>query len=338
MSGLDCIVIGAGMCGLMAANTLQQLGHTVLVLDKSRGVGGRMATRRIGEAVFDHGAQYFTARNGRFYAHVQRWEADGVVAPWLNVLPHTHSLETMPEPEAIDRYRGLRGMTDVPKQMAQELTLHLNARVVRLSRHGSRWRVICESGEGFEAPVVLMTPPIPQNLELLHTSQLSPAPELMARLSAVTYEPCLALMAVLDGPSAVPAPGGLQLSGEPLTWIADNQRKGISPEEVALTIHAGPRFSRERFEDDEAAIVRDMLAAAAPYLGSATVRTSQLHRWRYSLVSRPESELSAVVFEEPLLMMAGDGFGAPRVEGAAMSGLHAASRIEAKLLQAALGR
>ena len=44
------IVIGAGIAGLLAARQLAEAGRDVTVLDKGRGVGGRLATRRIGEA------------------------------------------------------------------------------------------------------------------------------------------------------------------------------------------------------------------------------------------------------------------------------------------------
>jgi len=53
-------VVGAGMAGITCARTLQQAGHQVTVFEKSRGLGGRMATRDSAFGSFDHGAQYFT--------------------------------------------------------------------------------------------------------------------------------------------------------------------------------------------------------------------------------------------------------------------------------------
>jgi predicted NAD/FAD-dependent oxidoreductase len=53
----DVLVIGAGMAGVMAATELTRSGARVLVLDKGRSVGGRLASRRISEATFDHGAR-----------------------------------------------------------------------------------------------------------------------------------------------------------------------------------------------------------------------------------------------------------------------------------------
>lgn len=82
----DFLIIGGGMAGLSAATALAETGARIVVLDKGRGPGGRMAARRVeiaGEQVsFDHGAQYFTARDPAFREAVAAWEAAGVAARW----------------------------------------------------------------------------------------------------------------------------------------------------------------------------------------------------------------------------------------------------------------
>jgi predicted NAD/FAD-dependent oxidoreductase len=76
-------VIGSGLSGLSCERTLADHGFTVTVFEKSRGVGGRMATRRAEDNLsFDHGAQYFTARDSRFKRYVDSWLHDAIVAPW----------------------------------------------------------------------------------------------------------------------------------------------------------------------------------------------------------------------------------------------------------------
>ena len=49
-------IVGAGICGLAAAAELAAAGREVAVFDKSRGIGGRLATRRVDAMSFDHGA------------------------------------------------------------------------------------------------------------------------------------------------------------------------------------------------------------------------------------------------------------------------------------------
>jgi predicted NAD/FAD-dependent oxidoreductase len=79
----SCLIVGAGIAGLTAAAALEARGWAVVLLDKGRGPGGRMATRRIGESRLDHGAQFFTVRDARFREAANRWEQAGWVAPWF---------------------------------------------------------------------------------------------------------------------------------------------------------------------------------------------------------------------------------------------------------------
>jgi len=76
------VVIGAGMAGLACAGALHPAGADVTLLDKSRHVGGRLATRRVGDLMFDHGAQYVTSRDPGFVTEMQAMAAAGDAAPW----------------------------------------------------------------------------------------------------------------------------------------------------------------------------------------------------------------------------------------------------------------
>ncbi len=132
-------------------------------------------------------------------------------------------------------------------------------------------------------------------------------------------------MAVLQGPSRLPPPGALSPPEGPIVWIADNQAKGISSE-PAITIHASHAFSIEHWERDRQESGRVLLAAAQEWLG-AEVKTFQVQGWRYSKPLQVDERRCAVVSEAPFLVLAGDAFAGPRVEGAALSGWAAAEAI-----------
>ena len=108
----DVVIIGAGIAGLSAARVLRAEGRSVRVVDKGRGVGGRMASRRIGDARFDHGAQFFTVRSAAFAELVERASADGAAVEW------THGFDATPDGHA--RWRGSEGMTSLCKWMAAD--------------------------------------------------------------------------------------------------------------------------------------------------------------------------------------------------------------------------
>ena len=322
----SCVIVGAGISGLLAARELQAEGWRVTILDKGRGVGGRMATRRVGAGTFDHGAQFFTVRGERFAGLVEDWLAQGVAREWTRGFADADGGRNE---DGHPRYRGAAGMTSIPKHLARDLDVRTGERAVRVEPRDYGWEVTCESGFVVAGGALLLTAPVPQSLELAESGGYRLPDGVRRELAAVSYDPCLALMAVLDAPGVVPEPGGMQIKGEPLDWIGDNQTKGIS-EAPAVTIHAGPGWSRAHYEDDEAEVTRSLLLLAGERLGtdlaSRAVDTS-LGRWRYSWVTRPHPEPRLVASESPPLLFCGDAFGQPKVEGAALSGLAAADHL-----------
>lgn len=313
----DVLVIGAGMAGLIAAAELQRAGRSVRVLDKGRGVGGRLASRRIEGATFDHGAPGFTASHPWFTIEVVQARLNGAVANWTPSSAAVH-----PDSRS---WRGTPSMSAVPKQLSQGLDLQLETTVTDLRPHADRWLATTASGQTFASRAVVLTAPVPQALVLLRAGGLELAPALRSRLDAIEYERCLTVMAVLDGPSRIPSPGGVILSGGPIASITDNAAKGISAE-PAVTVHATPAFSLEHWDHDRLESGRLLLAAAADWLG-AGIRTFQVHGWRYSQPTIRDTQPCLLLSHAPPLALAGDAFGGGGVEGAALSGRAAAQTL-----------
>jgi len=312
---VEILVVGAGMAGLAAASELQRAGHAVLVVDEGHDVGGRLASRRIGLATFDYGAQFMTARDPRFAAAVEQWAAAGVAEEWYRSSPGGHP-----------RWRGKPTMTAVAHHLARPLDLLLARRVIRIRRHAAGWLVELESGETILAGAVLLTAPTPQALALLDAGQVGLTSALRARLERIAYECCLAVMATLAGPTRLPPPGWLAPAEGPVAWIADNQLKGVSAA-PAVTIHATAAFSLQHWDHDRQMSGQKLLEAARPWLGSDVVEF-QVHGWRYSKPCQSEQDLCLVLNRQPPLLIAGDACGGPRVEGAALSGWAAADLLK----------
>jgi renalase len=310
----DVLIVGAGMAGLTAASELQQNGHNVIVIDKGRGVGGRLASRRIGLATFDYGAQFMTARDPRFAAAIDEWRRIGVVEEWYQ--------SPAQGTEGHPRWRGKPVMTAVAKHLARSLNMLLEKRIVLVRRDAAGWVAELENGETVCANAVLLTPPVPQSLALLDAGLVEMLPEERAHLESIEYDPCLAVMLVLDRPSRIPPPGGLSPREGPIAWIADNQMKGASAT-PAVTIHATAAFSREHWDYDRRESMRELLRTAEPWLGSDVIEF-QVHGWRYSKPIRTEENPCLVLSQSPPLVLAGDAFAGPRLEGAVISGWAAA--------------
>jgi len=316
----NCLIIGAGLAGLIAARELQAQGQAVLVLDKGRGVGGRMATRRIEDAVFDHGAQFFTARSPEFETMVAEWRQAGVAAEWCRGFSQNG------EPAPSDnhpRYRGNGGMTAILKFLARGVDVRLEQRVLHVEPQGAGWRAVAENDAVFNADAIILTAPVPQSIALLDAGNCALPPQIRRDLESITYDPCITVLALLETGSTLPPPGAIQFNGEPISWLADNFQKGISPRHGAITIHAGPQFSRDHWEAEDATITAALFEAAQQWLGSPIV-AHQVHRWRYAKAVQNYPQPCLCVEMPAPLIFAGDAFAGAKVEGAALSGLAAA--------------
>ncbi len=317
----DVLIIGAGLAGLSAANDLRQAGRKVLVIDKGRGLGGRLAGRRIGDATFDHGAQFFTARESRFKAAVEGWIKAGVAEEWYSSYPG--------QPNGHPRYRGVPTMTAVAKFLATDIHVMRTTRVDSIGQQGNGWLAELDNGETVNAKAMLITSPVPQTIDLLATGNITVPTDKQARLNRIQYESCIAVMAILDGPTAIESPGAIALEDGPIAWITDNLQKGVS-KIPAVTIHASGEFSAEHLSHDRMEIGQRLIDAAGVYLGDAKVTEYQVHGWRYSkptIVDDAPCILLSEATDLPPLAVAGDAFAGPRFEGAVQSGWAAAKAL-----------
>jgi predicted NAD/FAD-dependent oxidoreductase len=215
-------------------------------------------------------------------------------------------------------------MTAVAKRLAQGLDVQTGCLVTDIRAEGAAWRVDCEGGPAVRCGALLLTAPLPQALALLASNGIPPG-SAGAELAALAYAPCLVAMAVLDGESHVPAPGFFAPADSVVAWIADNRQKGVSSE-PAVTIHATAEFSRAHWDAPREDSARRLVEAADAWLG-ARVLDVQAHGWRYARPLGTIARPFAVVADAPPLLLAGDAFGGPDVEGAALSGWAAAAAL-----------
>ncbi|MCB0996099.1 MAG: FAD-dependent oxidoreductase [Acidimicrobiales bacterium] len=314
----DVLVLGAGLAGLTCARTLVDAGHSPLVVDKGRSVGGRLATRRIGDATLDHGAQFFTVRGADFAAEVGRAEGAGVVAPWCHGFGDP--------PDGFARYRAEGGMNRWAKWLAEGLAITTGVEIERLTVDNGRF-VAHHGDHRMSASHLVATAPVPQLLTLLERGGVDLAPDVTERLGGIRYHRTLALLATVDGPAAIPEPGGVQLDDGPFSFVADNQAKGISAA-PAVTFHASHAVSDELFDRDDADAIEALLDHATRWLGNASVADVQLKRWRYAGPVTPDPDPCVVTeIDGATLVVAGDAFAGPKVEGAFNSGRAAATAL-----------
>ncbi len=321
----DVVIIGAGLSGLTAARILTEQNLSVLVAEKSKGVGGRLATRRIKSASLDHGAQFFTARTDEFKAAVNVWTEAGIVDEWCRGFGHE---------DGYPRYRVRGGMNSLAKALAVDINVAKSQKVSAIIPTPDCWSVTYDAGTRLpdEARAVVATAPVPQVLELTSSGAVVLDDDVATELEAMRYNKVIAILMRVDKSPNIPTPGAIQQPDDPtFTFIADNQVKGISSE-PAVTFHVSHQLSDELWDKSDREIVDALSAQLSSYCQPARPIEAQVKRWRYAGPVQPTPKLCLVATTKPgPLVIAGDGFGGSKVEGAFISGLAAAAEIASRL-------
>lgn len=324
----DCLLLGAGISGLTAARTLRDHGLTVQLVDKGRGVGGRLATRRLGErdaprGRWDHGAQFATFRSASLRKRLAEWNALEVLEKWIP----SHTDHTLM------RRRPREGINAFSKAVAGDLPVARSQRIVRLEAIDGGWRATSQTGDLFEGATCICTLPAPQLIDLVTESSLAIDAGAMEKLHTIRYQRTLTLLAELEGPSGLPTPGLHRPDSGVLDIVIDNTRKGIS-DSPTLTAHATPEFSLEWYDRDRDTAASVMRAAVGEIVQNPVINV-QIHGWKFSKpVQRVDQPYLSLA---PGLFAAGDGYRAgdhdvpatlhPRIESAMLSGLAAADAL-----------
>lgn len=283
------LILGAGISGLVLAHKLNSLGKEFLILEKSKGVGGRVATRRINELGIDHGAPYFKSHPALFELlnHFQ--------------IPHIKI--------AHDGVYSDGGMTSLPKKMAMNLPIVKDEKVIRIESLNGTWKCTSEKGNIYQTKKLILTAPLPQALELLQVSKID-----------FSHHPQLNSIAYTKGVL------GIFLTDEEVLIkkaLPDNVHSVLSMKERMLNpkawvIRTTENFSEENFNRSDAENLSHIESLFHECFIQAPVITHrELKKWRYvtptNVIQSPYLEI------QNNLYLIGDGFLFPDIRGALLS-------------------
>ncbi|MCM3772668.1 FAD-dependent oxidoreductase [Priestia aryabhattai] len=310
-------IVGTGMTGLTAAAELQKAGIEVFLLDKSKSVGGRMATRRVGDGRADYGAQFFTVRSDEFQQDVNKWIGDKEVKKWFG--------------DHHPRYQSINGMNALAKYLAKDLCVYVNRKVQTIDFQNGRYQLYTEENEIFEATDIIFTPPSPQVIEILNNSKLQ-ADQFI--LKTLKFSPCL--VAIVELYKEVPYGDHGQLTNPSSTIqrIVNHQQKGISKTSV-FSVYMNKDWSEKHFDEHENELLWAIKNEIKEWIGANHIKSIQLKKWRYAEVKRVLHQPFAEIM--PSLLVAGDAFlrgedvtNHSRLESAYLSGKSAAAELMGK--------
>jgi renalase len=330
----EIVIIGAGMAGITCAIELQRMGKSVIILEKSRGVGGRMATRRLFETIADHGTCYISPQDPRFQQVFDRLLAAGIVRSWtstVHILDRDRQLS--PDPDIYPRYIAPAGMSSIAKFLAADLDIRLSQKVTKLEVAGDRWRIEIEGEPPTEifAKTVISTIPAPQAIDILEPISAMLPTELIERLRSVEFYSSIAVMVGYTPNQlaewytqyphvcAVSCPGDVQLA-----WLGVDSSKRSATAPPVFVLQSTAEFAAQHIAQNDLKLAATALLDCAgdrflPWLANPQWQQSQV--WRYAFTKNPLT-VPYLQLEAPApLILTGDWCGGRKVESAVLAGL-----------------
>ncbi|AFZ11748.1 amine oxidase [Crinalium epipsammum PCC 9333] len=356
----DVVVIGAGIAGLICAQQLQQAGLIVVVVEKSRGVGGRFATRRLHDTRADHGVRYLEPYGKRLQQLIDELTNRNILQVWTDTVYELSADGILQPKNDYPRYIASEGMTAVAKFLATGLDIRLNQRVEAIQIKAERDLLSVENNEcdstyqlllsspatqtpdKLNARAIVAAIPAPQAVSLLEPlAESGLSPEFINNLRSVEFDPCLSVMVGyptskqqdLDQLSpawkAVICPHDTQIA-----WIGLDSSKRQEVKQPVLVIQSTPEFAQSYLDIDNLEPAAHQLLSHAsknliPWLDKP--EWLQIHRWRYAF---PKQSLQIDYLDTNMLLplvCCGDWCGGNRIESAINSGFAAAVKINQNL-------
>ncbi|MEO1553182.1 MAG: FAD-dependent oxidoreductase [Pseudomonadota bacterium] len=304
-------IIGAGLAGLTLAHRLSDQ-YDIVVVEKARGPGGRMSTRRADPFAFDHGAQYFTAETARFQEFIDELKRKNLVSLWPENIKLTGGARISDK----TKYAAQPSMNSICKALAKGLDVRAQIHVTGLIKQPDGWQIATSSGESL-GPFdwVVSTAPADQTAALMPAGFAG-----QSTLSKVRMSGCFALMLGFDTPHHLPWQG-LKSGTGPIGWMSVNSQKPGRPEAYSLLIQSANAWADRHLEDSADAVQTTMLQAASALveIDLSVAEHRVLHRWRYASTPVPAGEPFLLDMDQRLAAC-GDWCLGSKVEAAFLSG------------------
>ena len=327
-------VVGAGLSGLTAGKVLAEAGHEVVIYEKSKGYGGRMATRYAGknhEYRIDHGVSHFTATDPQFLSVVKEWESKGLVQPWGNRFSFFTGEELMPKTplEETNLYTSTRGMNQIGRVMGRMSDVNFDAKVGGITYFGKNrtrkrpWMINFQSGQVVSADAVIIATPAPQAFGVLGMAQdETDTLKMVRQIDEVRYESSFTLMIGIKGVD-IPTWQGIECEHGSISFISNESLKRGDNETLYLSIQSSHDFAKQHQHDLKEQVAERLLKELSMILGSWVMSYDwkQIHFWRYASCENPldVTYLDRGDADAPLALV-GDYFKGAQIQDAYSSG------------------
>ncbi len=340
-SVFEVVVIGAGLSGLLCARRLQDAGYQVIVLEKSRGLGGRVATRRINHSPVNHGLPFIEPQGECSRNLICQLEQQSCLNIWSGTASMMDAYGTIRPMAVSTRYESQTGLTAVAKFLGKGLEIYQQHRVQAIAPSSQAlWQLHLDgSTDCYYAQAVVIAIPSPQALTLLQPLAVQGFPaSTLSQIEQAQFSPCLAVIAsesVSNGNRSTGNPSSswdlLTLPYHPDLRLINRVKSWASNADRPIwMIHSSPDFALRHLDLPDLNQVGQLLVQQAQTIiahQASEFRILHSHRWRYAICCRPISDRCLWSALPHPLVICGDWCGGQTLENALQSGWAASTRV-----------
>lgn len=312
-------IIGAGMSGITLARTLTT-SNEVTIFDKSRGIGGRMATRRVDGYHFDHGAQFFTAKSEEFKELCQKAKSDGIIEEWnCNFVEITGNQTSRRWSFNNDKahFVAKPQMNNLCKYVAKDLKILLDKQIQSINVDNKKWYLKTIKDEIFsDFDYLILAIPSHQAINLIPKDF-----KYFDIISNIKMTGCFTLMLGFKEKLSIEFDAALVKESN-ISWISVNSSKPERPAGFSLVVNSSNKWADENIEEDLEVVKEKMITSLKKIIDFdlANINYQNIHRWKYANADLRQGDKS--LFDKNLnLGICGDYLISGRVENAFLSGL-----------------
>ena len=318
-------VIGAGITGITLANLLQKKSNFT-VFEKSRGVGGRMATRRAEPYQFNHGAQYFKIENKEFKDFLQPLILNKIIKPLEVNQIEILNKEVIKRTKIYNKqyFTAESKMNSVVKYLINNnFSIKLLCKIEKIIKENDKWFVI-DSGQVSFGPYdwLIITIPPNQAKEILYNNF-----KFLDIIKKIKMRSCYSLMLGFDKFEEFDFDTALFLD-EDIQWLSIRKIILENKEYYNLLINSSYNFAEQNINGSKDKISNYLIKQVSDILKCElnNYEHKALHFWKYAM-SEKNNNLGSLFDEDFKIIVCGDWCMNGKVEGGFLSAKNAANKL-----------
>lgn len=320
----DYLIVGGGIAGLTLAFNLQEKSIiTSRILDKGNGIGGRLASRKMSyegeESIFDFGTQFIDSSESEFDRFNSLLFEKNIIQEINFGLKNNN--ENLPHRFFVSK----DGIRSIAKYLAEKLDFKVKTKVTGIHFINEVWNLVDDKGEIHKAKGLVLTPPMPQAINLLGDVSQYFDENQIEILKKVEYERTIAILIISQNASFFDNEVFIRPNSDNIHLIVNNKRKGLTEKLNSFTIILNNHFALQHW-DEELEIIYDNIRHEIEEGLGINILNYHVHKWKYS---RPISVIPEYFIsnDKMNLHICGDSFYAPSVEGAYLSGYNLSNKL-----------